>query len=126
MVVQVKVNLAFLLMLTILDFLCGVFIMFMHIIRQTLLCRPKNHDYSSEKINHWTNDEIKQMFEDPSSGDSESHVVELMLSTKPMYACRGGFVYSYGKCTYNLMVEQTDKGFSKFYSILRFIVSYYL
>ena len=82
--------------------------------------RPKNHAYISECIDEWTNEKIQSWLQDSSS---ETSIADVMLITKPLYTCRGGNTYCFGKCTYTPLVEQSDEGYSKFYSILFLLVS---
>ena len=54
-----------------------------------------------------------------------SHLIEgstLTMVTKNNFNIRGGGADAFGKCTYNPMQPQTDHGYAKFYSILKFLV----
>ncbi len=89
-----------------------------------LFTRPSNHDYTSECVDKWSNNNIQELLENSNDdNDGQNFQLDLMLQTSPTYSCRSGDIYRFGKCTYTPLVEQTDKGYSKFYSILYHMVS---
>ena len=76
-----------------------------------VLCRSS--DYEPERVDSWNNEELKML-----SPTVDGRIIELVMLTTSTSLCKSGCEYSFGKCTYSSIMTQSDKGLSKFYSIL--------